>query len=77
MAMTLEYAQTEALMKLIKENTEALRENTLMMEQMATDTRQLSYKVSDNTDAAEQWAAHRRGDRERVIKVGWLTVKVR
>ena len=59
MAMTLEYAQTEALMKLIKENTEALRENTLMMEQMATDTRQLSYKVSDNTAAAEQWAAHR------------------
>ena len=59
MAMPLEYAQTEALMKLIKENTEALRENTLMMEQMATDTRQLSYKVSDNTDAAEQWAAHR------------------
>ena len=42
MAMTLEYAQTEALMKLIKENTEALRENTQMMEQMATDTRQLS-----------------------------------
>ena len=59
MAMTLEYAQTEALMKLIKENTEALRENTLMMEQMATDTRQLSYKVSHNTEAAEQWAAHR------------------
>ena len=59
MAMTLEYAQTEALMKLIKENTEALRENTLMMEQMATDTRQLSYKVSANTEAAEQWAAHR------------------
>ena len=59
MAMTLEYAQTEALMKLIKENTEALRENTLMMEQMATDTRQLSYKVSDNPEAAEQWAAHR------------------
>ena len=35
MAMTLEYAQTEALMKLIKENTEALRENTLMMKYLA------------------------------------------
>ena len=53
------YAQTEALIAVLKEHTEALRENTLMMEQMATDTRQLSYKVSDNTDAAEQWAAHR------------------
>ena len=53
------YAQTEALIAVRKEHTEALRENTLMMEQMATDTRQLSYKVSDNTDAAEQWAAHR------------------
>ena len=52
------YAQTEALIAVLKEHTEALRENTLM-EQMATDTRQLSYKVSDNTDAAEQWAAHR------------------
>jgi len=52
------YAQTEALIAVLKEHTEALRENTLMMEQMATDTRQLSYKVSDNTDAAEQWAAH-------------------
>ena len=59
MSSQMQWAQTEALMKLIKENTEALRENTLMMEQMATDTRQLSYKVSDNTDAAEQWAAHR------------------
>ena len=59
MTSQMQWAQTEALMKLIKENTEALRENTLMMEQMATDTRQLSYKVSDNTDAAEQWAAHR------------------
>ena len=59
MSSQMQLAQTEALMKLIKENTEALRENTLMMEQMATDTRQLSYKVSDNTDAAEQWAAHR------------------
>ena len=53
------YAQTEALIAVLKEHTEALRENTLMMEQMATDTRQLSYKVSDNTEAAEQWAAHR------------------
>ncbi len=53
------YAQTEALIAALKEHTEALRENTLMMEQMATDTRQLSYKVSDNTEAAEQWAAHR------------------
>ena len=53
------YAQTEALIAVLKEHTEALRENTLMMEQMATDTRQLSYKVSDNTDATEQWAAHR------------------
>jgi hypothetical protein len=59
MSSQMQWAQTEALMKLIKENTEALRENTLMMEQMATDTRQLSYKVSDNTEAAEQWAAHR------------------
>ena len=59
MSSQMQWAQTEALMKLIKESTEALRENTLMMEQMATDTRQLSYKVSDNTDAAEQWAAHR------------------
>ena len=59
MTSQMQWAQTEALMKLIKENTEALRENTLMMEQMATDTRQLSYKVSDNTEAAEQWAAHR------------------
>ena len=59
MSSQMQWAQTEALMKLIKENTEALRENTLMMEQMATDTRQLSYKVSDNTAAAEQWAAHR------------------
>ena len=53
------YAQTEALIAVLKEHTEALRENTLMMEQMASDTRQLSYKVSDNTEAAEQWAAHR------------------
>ena len=59
MSSQMQWAQTEALIAVLKEHTEALRENTLMMEQMATDTRQLSYKVSDNTDAAEQWAAHR------------------
>ena len=47
------YAQTEALIAVLKEHTEALRENTLMMEQMATDTRQLSYKVSDLTEVME------------------------
>ena len=53
MAMTLEYAQTEALIKTLSELKEEIVSLSLMKEQLASDIRQLSYKVSDLTEVME------------------------
>ena len=53
MGMTLEYAQTETLIKTLSELKEEIVSLSLMKEQLASDIRQLSYKVSDLTEVME------------------------
>ena len=75
MTSQMQWAQTEPLIKTLSELKEEIVSLSLMKEQLASDIRQLSYKVSDLTEVMEVKSYRR--DRERVIKDGWPTVKVR
>jgi len=53
MTSQMQWAQTETLIKTLSELKEEIVSLSLMKEQLASDIRQLSYKVSDLTEVME------------------------